>query len=165
MVVRIAANLDELRKNLAEGKNQIETTTAAMQKMARSFDGSAIKQQANAMVAAIGGVEGVTKLTRAEQERLNRVIGEAIQKYDALGEQAPADIRKVYEATSQTVAATTKATDAAGSGIGGLMAKLGPLGPMIATTFSVGAVVGFGEGTARHGRRHRQDGRQDGDVH
>ena len=30
MVIRIAANLQEFKRNLAEGKAQIETTTAAM---------------------------------------------------------------------------------------------------------------------------------------
>jgi hypothetical protein len=58
---------------------------------------------------------------------------------------APADIRKVYEATSQTATATVNATNKAKSAAAGLMAKLGPLGPMIATTFSVGAVLAFGK--------------------
>lgn len=36
LIVRVAANLAELKANLAEGKSQIETTTAAMTKLASS---------------------------------------------------------------------------------------------------------------------------------
>jgi hypothetical protein len=38
LVIRVAANLTELRANLAEGVNQIETTSSAMKRMATAYD-------------------------------------------------------------------------------------------------------------------------------
>src|SRR5512139_1838977 len=106
MVVRIAANLDELKKNLAEGRNQIETTSAAMQKLAKSFDSGRLVQAAHDTVAAIGGIEGVARLTDAQMARVNRTLGEALQYYQRVGQQAPTEIQKVYDATKKVDTAT-----------------------------------------------------------
>lgn len=126
LVVRIAANLQELRQNLAEGRAQIETTTAAVQRMSNSLDGTKIARDANAMVQALGGVSGVAQLTEREQARVNRTVTEAIAKYQALGRTAPAELHQIAEATSRaaqptSLLATTVGRLASGFAIGALV--------------------------------------------
>lgn len=99
MVVRIAANLAELKANLAEGKNQIEATTAGMQKLATSFQGDRLIQQAHNVAAAVNQIGGASKLTDAEQARVNRTVEAALQKYQALGREAPQALQELAAAT------------------------------------------------------------------
>jgi hypothetical protein len=110
MVVRIAANLAELRANLAEGRNQIETTTAGMTRLAASFSGDRIVQAAHNVAAAVQQIGGVSKLTEAEQARVNRTVEAALQKYQALGQEAPQALRDLAAQTHQTEQKTSVLT-------------------------------------------------------
>lgn len=98
LVVRVAANLDVLRANLAEGVNQIETTSRAMQQMATAYDGSRAIAQAGAVVAAIGGIQNISKLTTDEQQRALTVIDQAMAKYQALGKEVPPSMQAIATA-------------------------------------------------------------------
>jgi hypothetical protein len=106
LIVRVAANIDELGKNLAAGLAQIKATESGLQRMGAAFSGDRIAKQAENIVGALKGVEGVTKLTAAEQARVNRTLDEAIQKYTALGKDVPAAWREVYDATKKVEQAT-----------------------------------------------------------
>ena len=97
MAIRVAADLATLKKNLAEGRNQIETTTAAMQKLASSLDGSKLEQRAHNIAAAINEVGGATKLTDAEAARHLRTLDAWIDKAQRLGKDVPADMLKMRE--------------------------------------------------------------------
>lgn len=107
MVIRVAANLDELRKNLAEGKIQIETTTAAMTKLASSFSGERLIQSAQNVVAAVNAIGGASKLTEQEQVRVNATLERALEKYRLLGKEAPAGMQALADATKQAEARTS----------------------------------------------------------
>src|SRR5581483_9965984 len=89
LVVRVAANLSEMKSNLAEGVNQVETYTAALRSASSAYDGSRIIAQAGATAAAIQNAGGVTALTAAEQVKANAILDEAIAKYEILGRTAP----------------------------------------------------------------------------
>lgn len=106
LVVRVAANLEEFRKNLLEGVNQIESTSTAMRQMATAYDGSRAISQAGAVMAAIQAVGGVTHLTADEQAKANTVLDAAIQKYAALGQTAPPGMQALADATKGASAAT-----------------------------------------------------------
>jgi len=101
MVVRVAGNVEELRKNLAEGRSQIETTTAAMQKMASSFSGDKLIQAAMNVTAAVDKIGGASKLTEAEAARVNATLEKALEKYAVLGREAPAGMQKLADETKQ----------------------------------------------------------------
>ena len=66
MVVRVAASVAELKKNLAEGKVQIETTTAAMQRMATGLSGDKLIQKAHDITAAVQSIGGASILARGQ---------------------------------------------------------------------------------------------------
>lgn len=114
MVVRVAANLAELKKNLAEGKDQIEAVRAGFTKLATSFQGDKIIQAAHNAAAAVGGIENVSKLTRAEQDRVNATVTRALDKYAALGREAPQALRDLQAATAKAEEKTSFLATAAG---------------------------------------------------
>lgn len=110
MLIRIATDLKELKANLAEGKNQIETTTQAMHKLASSLDGSKLEQRAHNIVAAVNQIGGAAKLSDAEQARLNRTLQAYIDKATRMGKEVPTAIRELADATRQIQPATETAS-------------------------------------------------------
>lgn len=98
--------------------------------MASSFSGVEIRKQADLAVAAVKAVGGASKLTEAEQRRVNATVTEAIAKYDALGQKAPADLRKLQAETNKVEKST-----------GLLGGTLGKIGGALAATFAVGQVT------------------------
>lgn len=98
MVIRIAANLAELKKNLAEGKAQIETTTAAMSKLASSFQGDKLVQHAHNVVAALHQVGGAATLSSAEAARQLATLDKAMEKLTLTGKPIPAAMASTADA-------------------------------------------------------------------
>lgn len=114
MVVRVTANITELRKVMKEGTNEILTTKSEMAKFSNAFDGSRIVSQAGAVVAQIKAIGGVTNMTTAEQIRANRVLEEAIEKYRMLGREVPPSLTMAHERLTFMTRAAEKA-DASGA--------------------------------------------------
>jgi hypothetical protein len=63
--------------------------------------GAEIIEKANAYAAALQHVGGVSALTNDEQKQINATVTEAIAKYEALGAEAPDDLKQIAEATKQ----------------------------------------------------------------
>src|SRR5262245_6469142 len=120
-----AEKLDGLEANAS-------TAAARLKSMAESFSGSKIIQQATIAVAALNEVGDTTKLTTAEQVKLNKLVSEAIEKYNALGQQAPADMVAIKNATQGAADSMEKT--------GGLGAQAGQL---LAGAFAVDKIKGF----------------------
>ena len=97
MAIRIAANLAELKKNLAEGKLQIETTTTAMNKLVASFRGDKLVQTANNVTAAIMQMGGAAKLSSEQQERAFRTITAAMEALERQGRGVPPAMRAIAD--------------------------------------------------------------------
>jgi len=57
--------------------------------MTDAFSGRKIIQEAALMEKAIGGVEGISKLTEKEIERLGKTTAEAVEKMKKLGVEVP----------------------------------------------------------------------------
>jgi hypothetical protein len=111
LVVRVAATIEELRANLKQGVSQIETTTAAMGKLAASFTGDKLIQAAHNVTAAVTQIGGASKLTDAEAARVNATLEKALEKYAALGREAPAGMRQLADETKRTDTASSGLTD------------------------------------------------------
>ncbi len=114
MTVRIAANIAELRRNMAEGRDQIEATRAGFQKLATSFQGDKIIQAAHNAAAAVNEIGGANKLTEAEQARVNRTVEAALAKYAALKREAPQALKDLAEQTAKAEQKTSFLATAAG---------------------------------------------------
>lgn len=139
IAVTVLANLDEFRAALKSGETAIQTTAGALSKMGNAFDGSKIISQAGALVQAVGNVEDVTKLTTAEQVKLNKTLTEAIEKYEKLGKEAPADMVALKDATAEA----GKPVDALGGGLTKIWDGLKSAAGLIGVAFTAGAVVDF----------------------
>jgi hypothetical protein len=87
-------------KSFETGAGKVEKT---LNRMGDSFSGVKIIQDATLAEKAIEKIGGATKLTAAEQERANKLVTEAIAKYQALGLVAPKALTDLATATSNTV--------------------------------------------------------------
>ena len=97
--VRWADNTPELRRNLAQGLDQIEAVRAGAERMVQSLGGEKLIRAAHNAAAAVQQLGGATKLTANEQERIHGLVSRAIEKYQALGKEAPSALRQLAEAT------------------------------------------------------------------
>lgn len=138
LVVRVSANLSELKSALAEGVTQFETTRSALNNMSNAFDGSRTLAQAGAVVGAILQIGDVTKLTSAEQAKANVILEAGLEKYKALGREAPPGMRELAAATKQAEESTFSWSTVLGKA-GGILAAFG-------ITASIAAVVNFAKG-------------------
>ena len=84
-----------------------EAAAAAQQKLRDQMFGTGTITQANDYVAALDGVQNLTRMTQDEQTKLNTVIGEAIAAYQRMGQTAPAALNEVYNATVSIGKVTT----------------------------------------------------------
>lgn len=82
--------------------------TSQLERMARSLSGEKIIKEAQLATAAVQKIGGVTKLTAQEQAKLNATVTEAIAKYAALGQKAPADMLALAKATEAAAKGTEK---------------------------------------------------------
>lgn len=105
--VRVHADISRLRESLRTIGPMLDTTRSQLRRASESFDGARIVGQASAAVAAIDKLGGVASLTASEKRKLNATLTEAIEKYRALGRQAPPEMIKLAEATKVTEKSTS----------------------------------------------------------
>jgi hypothetical protein len=127
-----------LTANTAEFEAAADRSAAAVGRLVKGFQSDKAIQAGQNMVAAVEKIGGALKLTESEQRRVNVTLDAAIQKYAALGQQAPADMLKLRDATAQADQASSKLA----TGFGKLNGLLGAFGVAV----SVGAIVSFGKG-------------------
>lgn len=97
MVIRIAGDITELKKNLEQGRLSIETTTSAMNKMVASFRGDKLVQAAHNVSAAILEMGGAAKLSSEQQARAFKTITTAIETLDRQGRNVPPTMRAIAD--------------------------------------------------------------------
>ncbi len=131
LVARVIANLDGLKTGLSAGKIEIEKTSTQLQNLSSSFDGSKLITKATLMVEAINSIGGASVLTEREQRRVNTAVDEAIQRYEALGKQAPADMIALRDATAQTAEKGES-----------FLSTVTKMGAALGITFGAGAIIG-----------------------
>jgi hypothetical protein len=111
------------------GAAQVETS---LSRMVDNFTGRKIIAEATLMAEAVERIGGAAKLTDAELQKVARTASEAVAKFDAMGREAPANIRNL--------ANELKTGEGALSSMAGSVSSLaGAFG----IAFSVGTVVNF----------------------
>ncbi len=131
------ADFSKWDKALADAQKGLKTFEVAgkgvqrqLENMSKSLSGVNIKKDADIAVAGIKSIGGATALTQKEAQRLNAVLSESIAKYKAMGQQVPAELRKIQAETAKVAKET--------GFLGGAVAKAGTL---LAGAFTVGAIV------------------------
>src|SRR3990167_6289229 len=77
-----------------------ETGTKGFTSAIQKFSGTGIVGEANAYAKALDAVGGASTLTAREQAQVNATVTEAIAKYRALGQDAPAALHALAAATA-----------------------------------------------------------------
>lgn len=115
---------------LRDWEKSIKNVDRDLTNMASAFKGDRIFREATLAAKAVESIGGVSKLTASEQRRLNAVVGEAVEKYRALGEKAPKHLvdlekatRKVEESTGGLSTKMIALGTAAGTFIGNIAAS------------------------------------------
>jgi hypothetical protein len=131
----------------------VKSAAADLNRLASSLSGADIQRQAATLASAIESIGGAARLTASEQQKSLATLDQALEKYRALGEQAPRAVvelaeqlrklRVANEGVEQSAKEATTAQTAVGRTSEGLTSSLAKLGPMMAATFSVGAVTAF----------------------
>lgn len=96
---------------IGKGKTAATEAADAFAKMRASLRGDEMLAQATLAVRGIEAIGGVTKLTGDEQVKLRDQLVAAIEKYTALGQQAPPQVFRVATELDGLVAKTKDATD------------------------------------------------------
>src|SRR5262245_43226400 len=115
-----------------------------------SFSGKKIIQDALLAAKAVEDIGGATALTASEQAKLNALLGEALAKYKAVGQEAPAKLRELAAATEDAGKKTgglSAGMVAVGSAIGGFVSGLAlqglqQLGQMLSDAAAQGVKFG-----------------------
>jgi hypothetical protein len=100
-----------------EATRKTEAAAAAQQKLKDAMFGGDSITKANEMVAALGGVGNLSRMTTEEQAKLNTAVGAAVETYTRWGQAAPAALNAIYTATVSIGTVTT--------GLGSEFASLG----------------------------------------
>ncbi|MCE3276766.1 MAG: hypothetical protein K0R13_2621 [Propionibacteriaceae bacterium] len=103
-VADFSSFLDAVKKaesSLNLWQANISKVEGSMKRLDTSFSGRGVIQEATQVAAAIDKIGGASRLTETEQKRVNATITEAIAKYKALGQEAPAHLQNLAKATAQ----------------------------------------------------------------
>jgi hypothetical protein len=115
--IRIATSTAAAIAEIQKYEGTLVGAAQTIEKHANTLSGGKILKNANEWTAAVGRLGGATKdlatseqllagaskLTVAEKEKVNKVVSEAIAKYEALGKTAPAAMIAVRDATAKAV--------------------------------------------------------------
>lgn len=88
----------------------VKNTSRDLSRLLEDFTGQKVVAEAARMAEAVERIGGASKLTEAEQRRVNAAVSDAIAKYDALGQQAPAHLLKLQQETAGAVQKTSLLT-------------------------------------------------------
>ena len=143
--IRWSDNTAELRRNLAQGLDQIEATKAAADKMVRSLSGENLLRAAGTYAAAIEKIGGAQKLTAANQERVNAVMKRAVEQLEAAGKGSSELANHYRDLARQTEQVDKSSGDMLGRLKSGLTSVNGLLGAF-GVALSVASTVSFAKG-------------------
>jgi hypothetical protein len=146
---RVGADFGDFRKALGDVKADLENFGSStkklqsdLQRAVSDLGGDKIRREAELIREAVGRIGGASKLTEAEQAKVNRTVTEALAKYKALGMQAPAELQKLAAETGRVQ-----------SGMSGLVGSVkGAALGFAAGYASFSAVQGAFRGVAQFGR-------------
>lgn len=94
------------------GKKKLDETAASVQKLVDQFSGKDVFDQANIMVQAFQAVGGAANLTKDETRQVHDAVEAAIEKYQAMGQEVPAIMLQIAQATDTAAQAMGHYMDA-----------------------------------------------------
>ena len=132
------ASVAAAAKSMGTEFASVGTQVALVNSYVKQFAGGDTISRANAMATALQATGGAATLTAGEQRGVNKTVTEAIEKYRALGKDAPAALLTLQKETAAAAIPTSA-----------FKQLLSTLGPTIAAAFSVRAIFAFGKEAVR----------------
>jgi hypothetical protein len=129
-------------KSVSKLGDTAQKVTPQLTRLEKSFSGDKLLYTANNLTRAITNIGGAAKLTAQEQEKVNRQLTTAIDKYRALGQQAPKamlDLERATRKTEQAVGGVNTMMIALGSAVGSFVGNLAARG--ISTIVNLGTAA------------------------
>jgi hypothetical protein len=137
---------DNFKKSFRSSLNDVERSMVgpelAVKRYAATLRGDGLLRGANNWVAAAQRAGGATKLTEAESARLNATLQKALDKYRALGQDAPKAMVDLERATRRTESAMSSLGGIAKTAVGTFTGFMGAQVAMSALRSSFGLVKG-----------------------
>jgi hypothetical protein len=100
--VRLGRDVPEaMQKIIAATSQAAIKQQEAIRKTTEGVSGEKAIRDANLYVQAIQRVGDVNRLTEAQQQKVNKTLGEALDAFRRLGIQAPAEMQKIFDATTK----------------------------------------------------------------
>ncbi len=103
--VKFGTNVAAFKASLIDGLDAIEVTRESIDRLAKSLSGEAAIKGAARWASALdqiggqyGALAGIEKLTTAEHDRATKAVDKALEKYQALGQQAPQALLNISDA-------------------------------------------------------------------
>src|SRR5436190_3983599 len=128
--------VDKAEVKLKDFSGGADKASARLDRMANSFSGTKIIQEAGLMAKAIGDVENYAKLTDKELARVGATASEAVAKLKALGQEVPKNIQQMADATKDANKATND-----------WMGSITKIAGTVGIAFSVGAITAWAKST------------------
>lgn len=91
--------VDKAELKLRDFSSGIGRVDKDLAKFGNQFSGVKIIQESALITKAVEEIGGAAKLTQREQARVNAITSEAIEKYQRLGQEAPAALKALHDAT------------------------------------------------------------------
>lgn len=117
LTATLAIDIRQFEAGLKSAQVELQTFERAtknvnrdLKRLMEDFSGQRVVVEASRMSEAVERIGGASRLTATEQARVNAVVSEAIAKYRALGEQAPAHLVALQRATAGAVQQTSLLT-------------------------------------------------------
>jgi hypothetical protein len=123
----------------------------SLNRLTNSFSGTRIQQEATLMAEAVERAGGAARLTEKEMARVNATIAEAIAKYAALGQEAPAALVELEQQTRKTADATAGLDDGlakTSTAAGGTASAIGSMSTGLKTADKALGAMGVSIGPA-----------------
>ncbi len=112
--VKFATNVAAFKASLIDGLDAIEVTRESIDRLAKSLSGETAIKGAARWASALdqiggqyGALAGIEKLTTAEHERATKAVDKALEKYQALGKDAPQSLLNISDALHKATGSTT----------------------------------------------------------
>jgi hypothetical protein len=118
-------------------KQDLEPSQRAVNSAVRDFLGTREIGRAEAYAQAVKEIGGANKLTAGDQQRVNRAVQEALGHYKALGQEAPAHLKKL--------AADTKAAQVSTANLGGALQTMKGVLGAFGLQLGASALISFTE--------------------
>jgi len=144
-VSKFEQGLKKAEVELQTFERATKSTNRDLKRLMEEFSGQKVVVEAARMSEAVTRIGGASKLTEGEQRRVNASVTEAIAKYRALGQEAPAHLVKLQAETAKV----ERASISAGSSIARMAASFTVAG--LAESAIRGMANGLGDFVSRGG--------------